>query len=670
MNRSALISGLILLPLSTSAAPLVLHVATNGNDNASGAITRRAGDGPLATLGAALHKARAAKFRDGVTILLHGGTYRAAEPIVFTPEDSGASAEKPLTVAAFGKDKPVLSGGVRLSSWKQVVGQPGLWQADARAQLGDNWQFRSLFVDSRRATRARTPNEGELRRMVGERVSDKPFQFKFRAGDIKPSWAEAGDVEVIAFEKWTDIRQFIREVNTESNVVTLSGSSSPHTRESGARYFVENAPDALDVPGEWRLDRNSGLVTAMFKAGENPNSMEIAVPRLRELVQFKGDIEGKKAVRHVVLRGLTFADTDWSIAAEGYRDTQAAVAVRGELFGDGMTDCVIEDCTFTRLAGYGIDLGRGCQRNRIVGNEIFDVGAGGVRVGETAVRSGEFDATHSNAITDNHLHHLGLLYPPAVGVFIIQSATNRVAHNHIHDLFYTAVSVGWTWGYRDSPCHANVIEFNHLHDIGQGMLSDMGAIYTLGPQPGTVVRDNLIHDVASFTYGGWGLYTDEGSTGILLENNIVYRCKSAGFHQHYGKENVIRNNIFAFNVENQLMRSREEAHISFFFTNNVVLFNSGNLLGSTWKNDQFVIDGNLYWDMRWTSGAPKPKFSDATLEQWKARGHDTNSVFADPLVHDAAKGDFRLQSGSPATRMGFKPIDLSSAGVRLAECRE
>jgi parallel beta-helix repeat protein len=669
MKHLTLVAGLVLLDLSASAAPLVLHVATNGSDNASGAITRRAGDGPLATVGGALRKARAGATTDGVTILLHGGVHRLAEPIVFMPEDSGASAEKPFIIAAFGKEKPVLSGGVPLRNWKQVIGQPGLWQSDARMQLGDNWQFRSLFINGRRATRARTPNERELFRMVGERFNDKQFQFKFRAGDIKPSWAEAGDVEVIAFEKWTDIRQFIRNVNTESNVVTLSGSSSPHTRESGARYFIENAPDSLDVPGEWRLDRNNGMVTAMFRADENPNSMEIIAPRLQELVQFKGDIAGKKAVHHVVLRGLTFADTDWSISAEGYRDTQAAVAVRGEVFGDGMTDCLIEDCTFTRLAGYGIDLGRGCQRNRIVGNEMFDLGAGGVRVGETVVRDGELDAAHSNTITDNHLHHLGLLYPPAVGVFIIQSATNRVAHNHIHDLFYTAVSVGWTWGYRDSPCHANVIEFNHMHDIGQGLLSDMGAVYTLGPQPGTVVRNNLIHDVTSFTYGGWGLYTDEGSTGIVLENNIVYRCKSAGFHQHYGKENVIRNNIFAFNVENQLMRSREEAHTSFFFTNNIVLFNSGNLLGSYWKNDQFVIDGNLYWDTRWT-GNTQPKFSDASLEQWKARGHDTNSVFADALFVDAAKGDFHFQPNSPATRMGFKPIDISSMGVRSVERRK
>ena len=257
----------LLLALTTGnlmSAPIILHVTTNGNDNASGAMTRRAGDGPLATMEAALRKARAAPMRDGVTIFVHGGVHRLAEPIVFTPQDSGASAEKPFTIAAFGKEKPVLSGGVRLTGWKQI--RPGLWQTDARTRLGTNWLFRSLFVNGRRATRARTPNEGAFFRMEGERFNDNPFQFKFRAGDIKLEWAEPGDVEVIAFEKWTDIRQFIREVNTTSNVATLSGSGAPHTREAGAQYFIENAPDAIDVPGEWRLDQRTGILTAMRSA--------------------------------------------------------------------------------------------------------------------------------------------------------------------------------------------------------------------------------------------------------------------------------------------------------------------------------------------------------------------------------------------------------------------
>jgi parallel beta-helix repeat protein len=295
---------------------------------------------------------------------------------------------------------------------------------------------------------------------------------------------------------------------------------------------------------------------------------------------------------------------------------------------------------------------------------MVDLGGGGVRIGETAIPKFPADECHTHVLADNHMHQLGRVYPPAVGVFILQSGTNRIAHNHIHDLYYTAISVGWNWGYRETPCKENIIEFNHLHDIGQNLLSDMGAVYTLGPQRGTVIRNNLIHDVSAFTYGGWGLYTDEGSSDIVLENNIVYRCKNAGFHQHYGKDNIVRNNIFSFNLENQLMRTRPEPHISFIFTNNIVYFDSGNLLGSNWSNNNYRMDRNVYFDTRHPNAPGTVRFAGGSFEDWRKRGHDTNSIIADPQFVEPEKLDFRLKETSPALKLGFKPIDLSNAGVR------
>jgi hypothetical protein len=196
------------------------------------------------------------------------------------------------------------------------------------------------------------------------------------------------------------------------------------------------------------------------------------------------------------------------------------------------------------------------------------------------------------------------------------------------------------------------------------MLSDMGAVYTLGIQRGTVIRNNLIHDVNSFTYGGWGLYPDEGTTDTVWENNVVYRTKSAGFHQHYGRDNIVRNNIFAFGKEHQLMRTREEPHVSFILTNNIVYFESGSLLGSNWKNENFVLDYNLYFDARSGAAPETMKFGEGTLEQWRQRGHDVHSVITDPLFVAPEKYDFRLQSNSPALKLGFHPIDVSGVGVR------
>jgi len=120
---------------------------------------------------------------------------------------------------------------------------------------------------------------------------------------------------------------------------------------------------------------------------------------------------------------------------------------------------------------------------------------------------------------------------------------NTVAHNHIHHGYYTGVSVGWVWHYQRSVSQGNRIEFNHIHDIGQGLLSDMGGIYTLGVSPGTVIRNNLIHDVDANQYGGWDICHDQASSYLLVESNVVYRTKFAAFNIHFSKEVTVRNNI-------------------------------------------------------------------------------------------------------------------------------
>jgi parallel beta-helix repeat protein len=603
--------------------------------------------GPLTSLAAARDAVRALRAKGDnspATVLIHGGVYRLTETFVLTPQDSD------VTYSAYPGERAIISGGRVIAGWKKGTGP--IWSAPATGQ------FRQLFVNGRRAQRARTPNYG-FYRIDGPSSQDKPFTLKFRGNDIKAEWA-GRDVEVVALLAWAEIRSPIAQVDAAAHTARLEADPRASNRETDARYFIENAPDGLDSAGEWGLDSGTGVVSYWPESGEDPTRDEIVAPAMTQLVRIEGKPETGAMVRNVVFRGLDFRHADWSMGPAGYAESQAAMTAPAAFEAVGAEGVAIDHCVFTQSGGYALWLGRGCRRNRITANEIFDLGGGGVKIGETAMRANQAEQNFENAVNDNDIHDLGLVYPSAIGVWVGQSSRNTISHNHIHDLYYTAISVGWTWGYAANQCAGNIVEFNHLHHIGKEMLSDMGAIYTLGVQPGTAIRNNLIHDVRSFTYGGWGIYPDEGSSNMTIENNIVYRTKSAGFHQHYGQENLVRNNVFALGEEFQLMRTRAEDHISFTFDGNIVYFDSGGLLGNNWTGNQFHMNHNVYWDAR---GGPV-LFSGGSLAEWRQRGQDADSLVADPLFVNAANYDFTLLPDSPAWKLGWKKIDMSTVGPR------
>jgi parallel beta-helix repeat protein len=311
---------------------------------------------------------------------------------------------------------------------------------------------------------------------------------------------------------------------------------------------------------------------------------------------------------------------------------QASWEVPGALVFRHAQRCGVRRCTVRNLGQYAIELPEGAWDCDCIGNTLTDLGAGGIKVWHGCRRT---------RITDNEITHGGRVFHSGIGVLVGQAIGTQVLHNHVMDFDYSAVSVGWTWGYQESHAYGNVVEHNHLQDIGHGRLSDMAAVYTLGVQPGTRVRFNLIHDVWSRTYGGWGLYTDEGSSYILLENNLCYNCKTGGFHQHYGRENVVRNNILALATTADLQRSRAEPHRSFLFESNIIYCTAGKVWGG-WLGgfhpDNLTLRRNLYFAAR----RQRLDFSGMSWRQWRKLGLDEDSVLADPKFVYMGIGYFRL----------------------------
>ncbi len=676
----------LLIEAAIAAGPLTLFVAPGGNDAWSGRVAAANADGvdgPLATLQGAREAIRRAKSQGHagpITVRIAGGMYHLNEPFVLEPGDSGR-ADAPIVYEAAEGEQPVISGGRVITGF---VVKGDVWEAKIPQVAAGSWYFRQLFINGQRRMRARGPNEGYYRIAQllpgphderAQRATDRQ-KFKFTPGDLKP-WQRLGDVNLILMHSWETSIHPLAAVDEATHTVTLAapmrewwtiGWWEPH-----ARYYVENARELLDAPGEWYLDRATGVLTYKPMPGETIESATVIAPVVTELLVLKGDPDAGRLIEHVTFRGLRFHHADWALSPQGNSSTQAAVEVPAAIMADGVRHVAFEKCEIAHVGGYGLWLRRGCKENLVQQCRLFDLGAGGVRIGEAVMPPSDETESSSNVVDNNHIHDGGHVYAAGVGVWIAQSSGNRVSHNEIHDLFYSGMSIGWNWNDAPNRTHHNTIAFNHIHHVLKGVLSDGGAIYALGVSTGSVIRNNICHDIWPYEAPalGWGIYLDGTCSGYLVENNIVYNTRSGGLmYNNGGHGHTVRNNIFALSADYALWPHWDSHPTS--FTQNIVYLTQGRLLVPHADRSLQLRrsageslgewDRNVYWH---TQQKENLRFSRSArdIDARRELGVDKQSVIADPLFVNVAAYDFRLQPGSPALKLGFEPIDTSRVGL-------
>ncbi|MBN2312130.1 MAG: right-handed parallel beta-helix repeat-containing protein [Candidatus Hydrogenedentes bacterium] len=538
---------LVVLPLSAAAepAPADFYVAPDGSDGNAGTY-----EAPFISVAQAQRAVRArvaAGLDKDVRVLIRGGVYRLQEPLAFGPEDSGSEAHG-ITYAAYPGEEVILSGGRPITGWQKADGDK--WTVELAEVKAGAWGFRELFADGRRLPRGRYPNAPDPMRV--QSVSEDVKQVVLDGVPGLDNLA-GRDAELVMFQNWSISRVAI--VSSEGATVHLNnpmgwiGHGAATTASPGKPVYVENAVEFVDQPGEWYLDRASGVLTYQGGAGEDPNTRTFVAPVATHLVIVAG--RAGTAVRNLHFEGLAFEYNAWSLPPFGYLGIQAChhgtrTDERFHVLPVALEftyaeDCSLDGCRLAHLGASGAGFGIACRRNRIEGCTVEDIGGNGLMVGWRG-KGDVFDgdaymelsadwtkpeyAPSGNIIAGNTVCRCGAVNHGAVGIFDAFSADTRIEHNHVFDMPYTGISVGFRWDSSATNERGAQILYNHVHDTMQ-MLADGGCLYTLGLQPGAVIRGNLFHGAhrSSYAHGGApnnGIFFDEGSKGLHVEGNIIY----------------------------------------------------------------------------------------------------------------------------------------------------
>lgn len=358
--------------------------------------------------------------------------------------------------------------------------------------------------------------------------------------------------------------------------------------------------------------------------------VESSVPsqtRFEPMLVIDGFSQKDKALHFT---NIQFADTEPFIAIDNYMG-QSAFKVGAAIEISGSTGIHFNNCNFYNLSGYAIWFKDGSKNSSVLNSEFSRLGAGAVKIGDFAVAKSikKNQVTSDIRLENNIIHDGGEDFPQASAILIGQSHSNTIRNNQIFDFNYTGISVGWTWGYRyQSFSTNNIIDNNHIHHIGSPYLDDLGGVYTLGNAEGTEIINNDIHDVSSSNAKAYGIYLDEGTSNIKIQNNIIHNNLGAGIHLHYGKDNEIFDNIIALNDSAQLSTGALEQHKMMSIHHNLIISKDNKIFNGGWEFVYAEMHDNVYWDMTREYDIFFP--GRRSLSEWQAFHRDEGSMIADP----------------------------------------
>jgi len=535
---------------------------------------------PKATLTSALRQAREwrrtedNRIQGGITIYMEGGTYAFYEPVFIRPEDSGTK-ESPTIIRSVGDEKVILSGGISINGWKK---QGKVWVADVPAFNGRPLDFRQLWVNGKKAVRARDVEDFEKMNRICS-VDEKNEILYVPAVSIRRLIDNKGNLkakyaEMVLHQMWCVANLRIRSVEVQGDSAAIrfhqpeSRIQFEHpwprpmvtTDGHNSAFYLTNARELQDVPGEWYHDIDARKVYYYPREGEKMQEAEVIVPAVETLVRVEGTLD--RPVCHIRFEKITFSYTTWMRPSEkghvplqagmyltdGYRidpkmqrnylnhplDNQGwlgrpAAAVR--VVAARQID--FERCRFEHLGSTGLDYEEAVQGGVVRGCLFLDIAGNGLLVGSFSPAAHETHLPYDPAdrrevctqqqINNCYFTEIGNEDWGCLAIAAGYVGDVNIEHNEISEVPYSGISLGWGWTQTVNCMRNNRVHANLIHHYAKHMY-DVAGIYTLGSQPKSYVTENCVHSIYKPGYvhdpNHWFyLYTDEGSSFITVRDN-------------------------------------------------------------------------------------------------------------------------------------------------------
>ncbi|CAF0741905.1 unnamed protein product [Adineta ricciae] len=563
--------------------------------------------------------------------------------------------------------KASISGGIPVTGWTSIGNN--VYQATVTTSAFIN----QLFVNNQRIPRTRTPVDPSTYLQYDAPLSDPNqarFGFHYADGQFNSSWPLT-DAMVVVYHSWTTSHHYIDKLDANRTILFTNPSDRPigaMVAQGQRRFHVENMCISPS-PNTFCFISATKTVYLATDGSYDPNQSEIIAPINETVMSLVGD-DTINSIEDVIIDNIAIQYSAWNIDRTQQADAQAASFLTyAALFIANATSIIMSNIEISHTGSYGVWIKEGTSNINLLNSLVTDTGAGGIRIGQMIAPVPT--PTTSVQILSNEVSYGGNVFPSGVGIISHRATDVTIVDNLIHHHRYTGISVGWQWGYASSYTSNVLVQGNYIYNIGQHILCDQGGIYTLGIQPGTIIHGNVIKNVFSYAMYMWGIYLDEGTSDIVVSNNVVYNTGWASLFQHYGANNTIINNVFARaslsppphpgdpSTDGDIHIGLTENHTSFTFQHNIVYdtFLNGN--HSAYKSDQGAIaffNSNLYYNPYNTTllfGKQQVSFTD-----WQKTGQENNSLIADPLfTGDVNQCDFfTVQLNSPAAQIGFKNL--------------